>query len=340
MNKGYIYKLECPDLYFYIGSTIKNISKRFTNHKSDYKRGIKNIKLYEHIRLHSFEWNNIKISILEEVIYENINELLLKESNYIENNIKNNLCLNVRNPYDKNKKHNINNIGRIYKLICNDGHYYIGSTIQTLDKRLYNHKTASKNNKTKLYDHINKIGWNNVKIELIEELTINNRNELYNKEYIYIKQLYSLLCLNTHITIDDKERKFNREKYEKNKKEEYIKQKRFYEENKIKKEDMQLINNNNKIISETKILNKQEKLKEYKRQYYLNNKEKLNKLQKEYNIKNKDKKEKYIREYYKNNLENFKLRHKINYIKRRNEKKKIEKYFNEHNLNSNNVDTT
>lgn len=36
------------------------------------------------------------------------------------------------------------NNSKIYKLICDDGHYYIGSTTQKLNHRFNNHKTLSK----------------------------------------------------------------------------------------------------------------------------------------------------------------------------------------------------
>ena len=66
--------------------------------------------------------------------------------------------------------------GKIYKLTCNDGHYYIGSTVQKLNL-LFNHlKGLSKNNR--LYVHITTIGWDKVKIELLESFPCNNKKEL------------------------------------------------------------------------------------------------------------------------------------------------------------------
>ena len=44
----------------------------------------------------------------------------------------------------------------------------------------------SKKKDYKLYKHINTIGWENVKMELLEELTINNRKELLINKYLWI----------------------------------------------------------------------------------------------------------------------------------------------------------
>ena len=75
MNKGYIYKLNCPDGYFYIGSTTDYLSRRIGKHKSDSK--IKNNKLYNHIN--KFKWDFIKIIIIDKFDDINIKDLLNKE---------------------------------------------------------------------------------------------------------------------------------------------------------------------------------------------------------------------------------------------------------------------
>ena len=91
--------------------------------------------------------------------------------------------------------------GRIYQLVCDDGYYYIGSTKNELRKRLSNHKTDSKRRPTaRVYDHINKLGWDRVKIVLIEELTCKNKDELVRKEYEYIiKNKTDTKCLNMNL---------------------------------------------------------------------------------------------------------------------------------------------
>ena len=50
------------------------------------------------------------------------------------------------------------NNGKIYKLVCEDGCYYIGSTIQKLNLRFNSHKKSSKKVPCRVYDHINTMG--------------------------------------------------------------------------------------------------------------------------------------------------------------------------------------
>lgn len=38
MIKGIVYKIICPDNYFYIGSTTKTLEERMRNHKCNYMR--------------------------------------------------------------------------------------------------------------------------------------------------------------------------------------------------------------------------------------------------------------------------------------------------------------
>ena len=65
--------------------------------------------------------------------------------------------------------------GKIYKLVCNDGYYYIGSTTQELNNRLNNHIYLSKSCVNKVYHYINFIGWDNVTITLIENYSCNSK---------------------------------------------------------------------------------------------------------------------------------------------------------------------
>ena len=89
--------------------------------------------------------------------------------------------------------------GRIYQLVCDDGYYYIGSTKNELRKRFWHHKHDAKTEPDrKVYQHINRIGWNNVKIVLIEEFCCKNKEELVKKEYEYIQlKRMDRFCLNT-----------------------------------------------------------------------------------------------------------------------------------------------
>ena len=92
--------------------------------------------------------------------------------------------------------------GKIYRLLCDDGHYYIGSTIQPLNVRFNVHKHLSKNGVNKIYEYINQIGWDNVTIELIEDYPCDTKKELTDREKYHTAQSKNdPLCLN-HMTIN------------------------------------------------------------------------------------------------------------------------------------------
>lgn len=120
---------------------------------------------------------------------------------------------------------------KIYKLQCDDGHYYYGSTRSELSRRLYDHKHASLNQAYRVYEHIKTIGWERVTMILIEEFPCSDRKELLKRENMYIMEhLSDPLCLNTicaSITEDERREKHRRlnEKY-KDKLAEYHKEKR------------------------------------------------------------------------------------------------------------------
>ena len=89
--------------------------------------------------------------------------------------------------------------GKLYRLVCDDGHYYIGSTTNKLNYCLHGHKTNSKNEmkRGRLYEHILTIGWNKVKIELIELYPCNSKEELTKKmKSIYKDYKDDFMCLN------------------------------------------------------------------------------------------------------------------------------------------------
>lgn len=87
--------------------------------------------------------------------------------------------------------------GKIYKLQCDDGHYYIGSTCDELRRRLWTHKADSNRRNTHIYQHINQLGWDRVRIILVEEYPCENRDDLRKKEDQYIQQhINDALCLN------------------------------------------------------------------------------------------------------------------------------------------------
>ncbi len=92
-------------------------------------------------------------------------------------------------------------MAKVYKLYCDDGHFYYGSTVQKyLSARYHSHKTDSKEEcmkNNKVYSHINKIGWDRVKIILVEEFIFTSREDMRRRENIHIvKDLNNPLCLN------------------------------------------------------------------------------------------------------------------------------------------------
>ena len=81
--------------------------------------------------------------------------------------------------------------GKIYKLVNNtDKDIYVGSTCELLSKRLYGHKMCAKSKtQTKVYKHLNEIGWDNVEIILIESFPCANKMELVKRERYWVDQL-------------------------------------------------------------------------------------------------------------------------------------------------------
>jgi len=157
--------------------------------------------------------------------------------------------------------------GKVYKLSCPDGHYYIGSTASELSTRLSQHKHAI-TNKTHggTYTYFQKIPVAEITIELIEDSPCESKKELNEYEDYFIElAMEDSLCLNS------------RRSY---RTEEYIKKydKTYYEENK-------------------------EHIASMCREYYEKNKEKILEYHKKYTKENKDKIITYKKKYRKENAE-------------------------------------
>jgi hypothetical protein len=97
------------------------------------------------------------------------------------------------------KKEQMYSHSKIYKLQCDDGHFYFGSTCNELRVRLSGHKKDSVKYPTQpVYKHING-NWDNVRIILVEEFSCEKRDELLRKENDYIQaELGNPLCLNVN----------------------------------------------------------------------------------------------------------------------------------------------
>ena len=79
---------------------------------------------------------------------------------------------------------------KVYKLINSiDNKIYVGSTTQPLSKRLADHKTSAKYNRCPVHKHLNAIGWDTVRIILIETVICYNRDQLNQREQYYIDLL-------------------------------------------------------------------------------------------------------------------------------------------------------
>ena len=107
------------------------------------------------------------------------------------------------------KHHHIGN-AKIYKLIVGEFFYY-GSTHQSPCERLYTHKVqAKKYPERKIYKHING-NWDAVKIEVVERLKCETREEVWVRENEYInKYLTDEKCLNERVAHQTQEELTNK----------------------------------------------------------------------------------------------------------------------------------
>jgi len=183
--------------------------------------------------------------------------------------------------------------GKIYKITnCIDDYVYIGSTCQSLTKRFSWHKNrmnteVSKN--TKIYKHINDLGFDKFSISLVEIYPCTNKTELRCREGVLIREQGTL---NINIAGRTKE-DFNKEYPDYNKN--YCKN--YYETHKEELLERQkvYIEKNKEVITEKKKIyydNTRNHVLEQKKEYYQNNKDKIDIYKKEYYQKQKE----YLRE--------------------------------------------
>lgn len=155
-------------------------------------------------------------------------------------------------------------IGYIYK-IEGGGKFYIGSTTQGLAKRIKNHRSKSKEpsrKNTPLYKLANEIGWDNMKIILLQEIIFINKSELMAVEDKLIRGfLNNDECLNhNRVTITKKEkndmdklyskkRRNERPEYERNRLNEWRRKNpdMVKEQTKRHNEKKKLVNNKNEL---------------------------------------------------------------------------------------------
>jgi group I intron endonuclease len=170
--------------------------------------------------------------------------------------------------------------GKIYKIVCEDGKYYIGSTIRPLNSRLSSHKSVSKKTETNnAYNHIKTIGWDKVTIELIELFPCENRTQLLERETWFITQhKEDEMCLNTRNPLTDNTTpearqtriEYCKDYYQQHREERLQKQKEYHEQHR-------------------------EKRSEYNREYRQRNAEKLKNYDKEYAEKYRERRRELVR---------------------------------------------
>lgn len=182
--------------------------------------------------------------------------------------------------------------GKVYRLSCPDGHYYIGSTKNKLEYRLAQHKHAI-TNKTHggNYTYFYTISVDDLTIELIEDCPCESKQELNEYEDYYIElAMEDSLCLNS------------RRSY---RTEEYIKEhdKKYYEEYKEHIASM---------CHEYYEKNK-EAIMEHHRKYIAENKEKVVAYHKKYRIEHKEERHEYNRLYVEEHAEAVKEARKTHY---------------------------
>jgi len=177
--------------------------------------------------------------------------------------------------------------GKIYKIVDNAyTKMYIGSTTQPLYKRFSKHKkdyTSWKNNnrgKITVFDIFEEFGFDNCKIELIEECPCENKIQLHRKEGEYIKNNN---CVNRCIA-----GRTYKEYCESNKDKEHERKKKYREANKNK------IAEQGKKYRETN----KDKIAEQGKKYRETNKDKITEQEKKYRETNKDKLNARRRELY------------------------------------------
>ena len=160
-----IYKIYSDEGYFYYGSTIQNIHRRFVKHQQlSIKEKQKQSKLYNYFNTKG--WDTAKIEVISEHNFSSKKELLTEENKYIHQLFDNPFCLNGQHA------------------ILNE------------EKRKYHNKEYRKLNKDKIdaykkehYDRDKKKIYNKIYGELNKEKKQKKQKEYYNenREQILLK---------------------------------------------------------------------------------------------------------------------------------------------------------
>ena len=161
--------------------------------------------------------------------------------------------------------------GQIYTIRCkyDDDMIYVGSTINTLAKRMGDHRKTSVKRATSLY-HVVQGDWDNWYIELHENYSCNNKQELLKREGQVIREIGTI---NRYVA-----GRTRKEYLEENKDNITEKKKLYYQ------------NNRDKMLEQKKeyYLDSRDKILEKNKERYHDNREKNIEKMKEYRQKNHD----------------------------------------------------
>lgn len=299
-EEGKIYRLVCEDGHYYIGSTIQSLMDRFKNHKTLSKQGVN--KVYEYIN--GIGWEHVTIELLEDYPCQNKKELSAREKTLAKQSKEDPLCLNFH-------EINIYKNGKIYRIQCIDGYYYIGSTTQKLIYRFNHHKQTAKRDKTQFYNHMNQLGWEHATIELLEEYPCQVKQELSKREDEYITEhKEDPFCLNVnraHLTVD--ERKEQAKQYNESQREEATERTKEY-----RKKHHETILEKEEAYREAH----RAELAEKQREYAKANSDKVKETRKKQYEKNKEAHLAYMKEYKEKNKEKIKEQ-KLEWAKKKKE---------------------
>ena len=206
------------------------------------------------------------------------------------------------------------NKGKIYKII-NDltDDVYVGSTINTLSKRMASHRSDSKRTQFIFYEFVaSQGGWDNFHIILVEDFSCERKEQLCQREQYYI----DLLCptLNSHNAhgLNLEKKKENNTKYcqkniEKIKK--YCANYRQVNIEALKERKIIYCQENKEAIKENRVkynLENIELIKENRAKYYLENVEAIKENRLKYYLENIELIKEYNIKYRKENIDAIK----------------------------------
>jgi hypothetical protein len=231
-------------------------------------------------------WDGITIELVEECLST---EKKARLQHHIDSHEDDPLCLNylMLNIYQR---------GKIYSMTGDDGHYYIGSTTQTLIIRFNQHKELSKTHDTRIYEYCKRVGWKNITIELLEDYPCDSSEELHEREEYHLAPVRDdPLCLNTnraHLTAEER-KMIGKQYYEENREQITCYQAWYSEEHPDRVAACQ---------AAYKASHRKE-LAEKQRAYAKEHKEELSIKKKEYNASHKEKLQAYFKKYVEENKE-------------------------------------